>query len=213
MKTGKLLSSLLFLLTTVLLSSQSSLAQQKKGDFEITAFSSGFNFGFGGDFKSTSSDGRVTSTTTEKVQSFNLGGQAGYFLTRRHEVGGGLNLSVSRFEICNKFSGDETGEFCNSDTNVGLGLSAFYRYNIAKAEAKGFPFVGVTFSVASVTDNFTGNFRLRPHAGYKYFVKRNVALDFSVGYSFDVNKVDDSSVFIVERRKSVDGQLGLSFVF
>lgn len=201
------------LLLTALLCSKSSLAQQKKGDFEITAFSSGFNFGFGGDFKSSSSNGRVTSTTTEKVQSFDLGGQAGYFLTRRHEVGGGLNLSVSHFEICNKFSGEEPGEFCNSNTNVGLGLNAFYRYNIAKAEAKGFPFVGVSFSVSSVTDNFTGNFRLRPHAGYKYFVKRNVALDFSVGYSFDLNKVDDSRLFTLDRRQSVDGQLGLSFVF
>ena len=203
----------MFVLAVSLFCSPASQAQQKKGDKEITAFSSGFNFGFGGTFTSTSSDGRNTTTTSEKTQSFNLGGQLGYFLTRRNEIGGGISLFVSRVEFCNKFTGDVTGEVCESDSNVGLGLSAFYRYNIAKAEAKGFPFVGAAVSVASVTSNFTGNVRLRPHAGYKYFVKKNVALDFSVGYSFDVNDVNDNRFFTTSRHHSIDGQLGLSFLF
>jgi hypothetical protein len=100
---------------------------------------------------------------------------------------------------------------CSTDTNAGLGFDAFYRYNIAKPESKGFPFGGFSVSVADVTTTFTGNVTARPHAGYKYFFKRNVALDVSVGYRFDVNRVTQG--FIQDRHKSIDGTAGLSFVF
>ena len=100
-----------------------------------------------------------------------------------------------------------------SDTSATLGLDGFYRYNIAKPDAKGFPFVGVSVAVASVTQNFTGNFTARPHAGYKYFLKRNVALDVNVGFRFDINKSDSDESLIEDRRKTIDGRVGLSFVF
>jgi hypothetical protein len=201
------------------LCSESSQAQQKKGDKEVLLFSNGFFFDFGGDTKlNTAKSDPFTSGSffsSSSSQGFNIGGEVGYFLTRKHEVGGGPFLSVDHFSFCQQdFVGSElTGKTCSSDTQVGLGLTGLYRYNFAKAEARGFPFVGGTISVSDVTRNFTGNVRARPHAGYKYFVKKNVALDFSVGYLIEVNKVNNDSLFITDRRHSIDGQLGLSFVF
>jgi hypothetical protein len=154
--------------------------------------------------------------SSSSSQSFGLGGSLGYFATRKNEIGGGVSLNVGRFRSCTTSfnNGQITGESCGSDSNVSLGLSAFYRYNFGKADAKGFPFVGASISVGSVTRNFTGNVGARPHVGYKYFLKRNVALDFSVGYSFAINEVDDDrSFFIQDRSSSINGQLGLSFVF
>jgi hypothetical protein len=211
----KTASGVMLVLAFLCFCSQSSRAQQKKGDNEVLAFSSGFAFGFGGDTKIGSLEGQGFFTSSFRVQSFSLGGDLGYFLTRRNEVGGGLALSATRFKSCFKsFSnGQITSESCNSDSNVGFGLSGFYRYNFVRGEAKGFPFVGGTISVASVTTNFTGNVRARPHVGYKYFLKRNVALDFSVGYTVELNKVGSDSPFIRDRSSSIDGRLGLSFVF
>lgn len=72
----------------------------------------------------------------------------------------------------------------------------------------------VALAVQSVSDNFTGNIRAQPFAGYKYFLKKNVALDFSAGYSIEVNEVsDDRSSFIFDRSSSLFGKLGLSFLF
>jgi hypothetical protein len=215
----KVLSSVMFVLAAFLLCSHSSQAQQKTGDKEVLLFSNGFFFDFGGDTKlntlkaSPFISGSFTSSSSS--QGFNIGGEAGYFLSRKHEIGGGLFLSVHRFRFCqqNFMDSEVSDKICSSDTHVGLGLTGLYRYNFGRAEAKGFPFVGGTISVASVTTNFTGNVRLRPHSGYKYFVKKNVALDFSVGYSIEVNKVNNDSLFIKDRRHSIDGQLGLSFVF
>lgn len=92
-------------------------------------------------------------------QGFNIGGEAGYFLTRKNEIGGGLFLSVDRFRFCQQsfMDGVVSDKICRSDTRVGLGLTGLYRYNFAKAEAKGFPFIGGTVSVSDVTRNFTGN--------------------------------------------------------
>jgi len=209
----------MFVLSVVLLCSQSSQAQQKKGDKEVLLFSNGFFFEFGGDTKlNTLKASQFTSigfTSSSSRQGFNIGGEVGYFLTRKNEIGGGLFLSVDRFSFCQETftEGELVDKSCGSNTRAGLGLTGLYCYNFAKAEAKGFPFVGATISVSDVTTNFTGNVRARPHAGYKYFVKRNVALDFSVGYLIEVNKVNNDSLFITGRRQTVDGQLGLSFVF
>jgi hypothetical protein len=211
----KTASGVLPVLALLCLGSQPSNAQPKKGDKEVLAFSSGFVFSFGGDIKIGSLEGQGFFSSSFRVQSFSLGGDLGYFLTSRNEIGGGLAFSATRFRSCFKsFSnGQVTSESCNSDSNVGLGLSGFYRYNFVRGEAKGFPFVGGTISAASVTDNFTGNVRARPHVGYKYFLKKSVALDFSVGYTVDLNKVDDPGPFIRDRNSSIDGRLGLSFVF
>lgn len=195
---------------------ESSYAQQKKGDKEVLLFSSGFSFGFGGGFRPKDLEGTGAVGSSGNSQQFNLGGELGYFLTRRTEVGGGLSLSAARSRFCvTLFSGGQvTSTSCNSSSAANLGLSAFYRYNLGKADAKGVPFVGVSMAAQSVSSNFTGNIRARPFAGYKYFLKKNVALDFSAGYSIDVNKVsDDRSFFIADRRSSVDGRVGLSFLF
>ena len=66
---------------------------------------------------------------------------------------------------------------------------------------------GFTFSRGSRPRSLEGS-------GYKYFLSKTVALDFSVGYSFDINKVNDSNqFFITDRSSSIDGRVGLSFVF
>lgn len=216
MRIKKVISSLIFVLTFASLCPQPAHGQIKKGDKEVLVFSSGFNAGFGGGSRPrdlTDSGSFVSSITSV---GFNLGGEAGYFITRHHEVGAGLHLSASWFKFCVKdFSdGQITGEQCDSDSNVGLGLSGFYRYNFARADARGFPFVGGSLLVTDVTTNFRGNISARPHAGYKYFVKRNVALDFSAGYLIELNKDQrDDSFFIINRRHGIDGRIGLSFVF
>jgi lipopolysaccharide assembly outer membrane protein LptD (OstA) len=213
----KVASRVMIILVFLCVSSGSTLAQQKKGDKEITAFASGFSFSFGGGFRPRSLAGASGFfSENDKSLNFNLGAQMGYFITRKSEIGGGLFLSVSHFSGCTTAlnNGQITGKTCDSDSFANLGLVGFYRYNFAKADARGFPFVGVSIGIGSVTDNYTGNIRARPHAGYKYFLKKNVALDFSVGYDIDVNKVSDSkSFFIQERGKVIDGQVGLSFVF
>jgi hypothetical protein len=215
----KVLSCVMFVLAVLLLCSPSSQAQQKKGDKEVLLFSNGFFSDFGGDTKlntlKASQFTFVGFTSSSNSQGFNIGGEVGYFVTRKNEIGGGLFLSVDRFSSCQEtfMDGELVDKHCGSDTRTGLGLTGLYRYNFAKAEAKGFPFVGGTISVSDVTTNFTGNVRARPHAGYKYFVKRNVALDFSVGYLIEVNKVNQDSLFVTDRHQRIDGQLGLSFVF
>ncbi|MEK6406244.1 MAG: hypothetical protein AABN34_04695 [Acidobacteriota bacterium] len=213
----KLISGVMFVLVFFCLCSQSSLAQQKKGDKEVQAFASGFNFQWVGSSRPRSLEGASGSfTSSSSSQGFSLGGSLGYFLTRRNELGGGVSLSVVRFRSCTTSfnNGQITGESCGSDSNGSLGLIAFYRYNFGKADAKGFPFVGASIGVGNVTRNFTGNVLARPHVGYKYFLKRNVALDFSVGYSVQLNKGDeDRSFFIRDRLSTIDGQLALSFVF
>jgi hypothetical protein len=103
-------------------------------------------------------------------------------------------------------------EECESDSNVGLGLTGFYRYNFAGKGKRGFPFVGAELIVLDVTENFTGNVRARPHVGYKYFVKKNVAIDFNVGYTVELNKVDER-FFNRGREGVIDGRVGLSFIF
>jgi len=180
--------ALLIVSITLTLCSRPAYAQQEKGDIEILVFSGGFFIGIDDD---------------SDFSSGNIGAKAGYFLTRKHEVGGGLNFSVFRFG-----GGDDD----DSETNFGLGLIGFYRYNIASKNAKGFPFVGTEVTVSDVTEEFGRLVSLRPNVGYKYFVRRNVALDFSVGYSVDLNKFDNG-FFSLQRRQSINGQIGLAFVF
>lgn len=210
LQTKSSLSAALLLLLVVGAPAQ---AQQKKGDFEITALASGFTVNFGGDVRSLPGFGS-TFTQTSSSQNFRVTGDVGYFITRRHEAGGGLLFSVSHFKDCLRvFDGTQLrSEQCFSDTNVGLGLDAFYRYNFSKPESRGFPFVGFSMSVADVTSDSTGNVSARLFAGYKHFFSRNVALDASVGYRFDVNKLNDG-VHIRDRGHSVDGAAGLSFIF
>jgi len=63
-----------------------------------------------------------------------------------------------------------------------------------------------------VDRDFTGNVQVRPNVGYAYFLKKNVGLDFSVGYRMDANRASPYP-FIQERSRAVDGQVGLVFIF
>jgi hypothetical protein len=112
--------------------------------------------------------------------------------------------------------GQLISEECDKDTRFNQGLSGFYRYNFAGKGDKRFPFVGTELSVSDLTRNDTGNFKLRLQVGYKYFLNTNIALDFSVGYTIEVNEKKERREFsFIEtgRRATIDGQLGLSFVF
>jgi hypothetical protein len=216
MKIKKVTPGALVVLSFLFVCTESSYAQQKKGDKEVLVFASDFSFGFGGDFKPRDLSGSGSFGSLSNSQQFSLGGELGYFLTRKNEVGGGVSLSAFRSSTCRtSFSdGQIIDKSCDSGSSANLGLSVFYRYNFGKEDARGFPFIGASIGAASVSSNFTGNVRARPFAGYKYFLKKSVALDLSVGYTLDVNKVsDESSFFIVDRRRSLDGRVGFSFVF
>ena len=186
-------------LALILIGSQPAHAQQEKGDKEVLFFSGNFFIGVG----ETSGSSGAT-----------LGGGLGYFLTRKNEVGGALTASVSRFRFCvaRVGPGGIIVEDCESSTDFGLGLTGFYRYNFAGKDKRGFPFVGAELIVLDVTENFTGNIRARPHIGYKYFVKKNVAIDFNVGYTVELNKVEEQ-FFNRGRQGLIDGRVGLSFIF
>jgi hypothetical protein len=191
------------------------MAQQKKGDVELLLASGGFNFRSGGGLTPVDFSGSGSVVSGGSSQDFFVSGSAGYFITRKHELGGGVGLTVIRIKDCltSFTNGQVVGETCSSDTSASFGLSAFYRYNFAREGARGFPFVGASVSVADLVHrDFTGNVRARPNVGYKYFLRNNVGLDFSVGYSMDLNRFANSS-FIEERSRSVDGQVGLTFIF
>jgi hypothetical protein len=196
----------------VLIGCGSAAAQQKKGDKEVRFFSGGFFFNFGGDSRFVDSFGNNVSFSSTS-QGFEIGATVGYFATRRHEVGGGTHFSAFHTRSCTRtLFGDQFSEFCNSNADVGLGLIGFYRYNFARETSKRFPFVAIQVSVNDVTGNFTGNVSAFPHAGYKYFLKGNVAVDFTVGYVIQVNKVRDS-FFDRDRLNTIAGNFGLTFIF
>jgi len=193
----------------------SSMAQQNKGDIELLLASGGFTIRSGGGLTPVDFLGSGGGVSGSSSQDFFVSGSVGYFITRKNELGGGVGLTVSRFKYClTSFSnGQVVGETCSSDTSASFGLSAFYRYNFSREGARGFPFVGASLAVADLVHrDFTGNVRARPNVGYKYFLTRSVGLDFSVGYTVDLNRFATSS-FVEERSRSVDGQVGLTFIF
>ena len=190
-------------------------AQQEKGNKEIFFFSGGFSLAVDetrfrdADFKGTGSVGLSRGSG-----GLNFGGQIGYFLTRHNEIGGGVSLSLYHSRVCVRtFSeGQFTGEACNSDTYFAIGLDAFYRYHFAREGARRFFFAGSDLSAADLTRNYTGNIRVRPHVGYRYFLDKKVALDFSAGYAAELNK-PSNDFFPRDREGSLVGQLSLSFLF
>jgi hypothetical protein len=193
-----------------------ALAQQKKGDVEVLFASGGFTFNSGGEINPVSLAGFSGAIGSDsRSQEFYVSGQAGYFLTRKNELGGGLSLTLFHDHFCETdvSVGQITGSSCSSSTTPYLGLSGFYRYNFAKEGAKGFPFAGFDISVADIIHrDFTGDIVAIPRAGYKYFVRRNVALDGSVGYQIALNKAVPQG-FTQTRPQSIIGEVGLSFLF
>jgi hypothetical protein len=200
-------------------------AQVEKGSKEITVFSGGF-FADLNRAETVSRivvfDGTLETRVSSRSQGFDIGGRFGYFLTRKHEIGGGLNYTVSHSRICFSGSGDDEDQIedCTSNTGTILGLAGFYRYNFAGKDERGFPFVGVGVEAANLTRENSRLARLRPEAGYKYFFNKNVALDASVGVSVDLNKINNftgpiTGVAAIEsdRRWNLNGRIGLAFVF
>jgi hypothetical protein len=177
-------------------------AQPKKGDKEVFVLAGNTFIGLG------DRSGNVF---------FSASGKLGYYFTRRNEVGGGISFYVDRFKSCSRVidsDGHVISEQCDTETFAGVGFSGFYRFNIAREGARGFPFIGGEIAVADVTQNFTGNWRARPHIGYKYFLKKNIGLDFSFGYTVQLNKVKSPFPFIDQGRQgNLDGQIGLTFLF
>lgn len=196
------LSGMIFTFCVLALCATAAQAQPMKGDKEVFVLTGSSFIGLG--------DNRGDIF-------FSASGKLGYYFTRRNEVGGGISFFVDRFKFCSRTidsDGHITSEQCDSDTNAGVGFSGFYRFNIAREGSKGFPFIGGEIAVADVTENFTGNWRARPHVGYKYFLKKNVGLDFSFGYTIELNKVKSQFPFIDQGRQgNLDGQIGLTFLF
>jgi hypothetical protein len=198
--TSKAIVLIILVFSVLFLFASHANAQQEKGDKEVTFFSSGFSIGVG---------------DSSGFSNFHLVGSMGYFITRRNEIGAGTSLSISRSRNCSSSfdaNGNLISQSCDTDTDFFMGLVGFYRYNFARKGAKGFPFVGGQIGVSDLTHNFTGNVSARAHVGYKYFLKRNVALDFSVGYSAELNKVKEE-FFDRGRQGNINGVLGLTFIF
>lgn len=191
-------------------------AQQKKGDKEILFFSSGFFISVDETgFKGAILSGTGAIGTSSGSRGLSLGGKLGYFLTRHNEIGGGTFLFLYHDKFCVRTfeDGRITGESCDSDTYFALGLDGFYRYHFGREGDRRLFFAGADLSAGDVTRNYTGNIRLRPHVGYRYFLQKNVALDFSVGYTAEMNKKRSNSFFPRDREGWIDGQLSLSVVF
>ena len=187
------------LAVSLLLVSDAANGQVEKGNKEVLLFSGGFAIGVG---------------ETSGFSNFGAGGKIGYYLSRRNEVGTGTFVNVSRNRICvGRVGSDGSVSFsdCETQTSLQLGVSGFYRYNFTGRESRGFPFIGAELSVSDVTDNFTGNVRIRPFVGYKQFISKNIAIDFTAGYSAGLNRGDGS--FRSVRTGVLNGEAGLSFFF
>jgi hypothetical protein len=201
-RTMRTIMGMIFTFCVLSVSATTATGQPEKGDKEVLVLAGNTFIGLG------DRSGNV---------SFSASGKLGYYFTRRNEVGGGISFFVDHFKVCSRTidsDGHIIFEQCDSGTNAGVGFSAFYRFNMAREGARGFPFIGGEIAVADVTQNFTGNWRARPHVGYKYFLKKNIGLDFSFGYTVDINKVKSSFTFIDQGRQgNLDGQIGLIFLF
>jgi hypothetical protein len=172
-KTRLIVTSVLFALGFLGLTSVPAYAQQEKGDKEIQ---------FQGFFFRTV--GVPDGNATLGAVFFN----SGYFLTAKHEVGGGTSIT---------FAG------VGGSTSVMAGLNAFYRYNLKSKGAKAFPYLGGDFFVEDVKHAGDTHY-LRPNLGFKYFFKKNAAFDVNMGYGLNLK---DTSVGLI------DARFGLSFIF
>src|SRR5262245_8157662 len=212
---SRLFIAVTHLFVTLLILCAAANAQQNKGDKEIMFFSGGFFISVDEtDFKTANLSGTGAIAQTSGFRSFAVGGKFGYFLTRRHEIGGGTSLAVYRFKFCVRTfeDGRITSENCEPDTYFAMSLGGFYRFHFAQEGARRFFFVGADVAAGGITRNYTGNLVARPHVGYRYFLNKKVALDFSVGYTAELNKRDES-FFARDREGSINGQFSLSFVF
>ena len=190
-------------------------SQQKSGNKEISFLTGGFFISVNETgFKDSEFSGTGVVGRTTGARSFNVGGLIGYFLTRHNEIGGGPSVYFSHAKFCLRSyeDGKVTGEYCDSSNYFSMGLSGLYRYHFGREGARKVLFAGTDLLVGDVTRNYTGNIRMRPHVGYRYFLEKKVSLDFSVGYNAELNK-KTNSYYQRDREGWISGQLGLSFIF
>ncbi|HLG15737.1 MAG TPA: hypothetical protein VJH03_14720 [Blastocatellia bacterium] len=130
----------------------------------------------------------------EDIKQGTVVANLGYFATRNHEVGVGVILLV------------QGG--AGTDTTTLAGPNGYWRYNFGAAGAKSVPYMGVEGGGIFGSDDLKVGF-VRPHAGFKYYFKRNVAFDLNVGY------IRGFATFSGESGGAnlVDTRIGLSFVF
>ena len=137
--------------------------------------------------------GDVT-TFTGGGASFTQGtasGSIGYYFSKSLELIGGTSLSLSQ--------GDSGG------TSVDAGLNGAFRYNFSSSGKKAVPYVGFEYFMNSVRDPKDSSF-IRPNGGFKYYFKRNVAIDVNGGWGRNAFASGPKFNVINER-------IGIVFVF
>jgi hypothetical protein len=163
-----------------MLAASPAAAQQEQGDKELSIFATTAT-SFGG--------GTPTFTNGTIVPGI------GYFITRQVEVSGISFISIS--------GGGGTG------TSVDFGLGGTLDYNFAKEGRKAFPYLGIELDWFNVSGSpRTNDVEIRPHGGFKFFVKRNVALDLNAGYRRGI-----SGPFKDAGLNIIDVRFGIKFIF
>jgi hypothetical protein len=136
----------------VVFSAMPALAQAEKGDKEVL-LNGDVTTSFGGN-SSTSATGNVT-------------GGLGYYFTQHVELFGALNLGFARQ--------------ATAGTSVDAGLGVAVRYNFARPGRQTVPYLGFEYSLNSMKNPKDSSY-MRPNAGFKYYLQRNMAFDVNVSY-------------------------------
>ncbi len=152
--TRKVIGCVFLTLAAICICSQSTFAQQAKGDKELL-FNGSATFTVG-----------VEGGNSQTAQA-TIG--LGYFATSRQEIGGGTTLIVAHG---------------GGASFTAVAPNAFYRYNFGKDGTKTFPYFGVEGGVFVLTGDVSSHDGyVRPNFGFKHFFKKNAAFDFNTGYS------------------------------
>lgn len=130
----------------------SARAQAEKGDKEVL---------LNGDVAS-SFGGESSASTTGNVAA-----GLGYYFTQQMELFGSLNLSMNREAI--------------AGTSVDAGLGIAFRYNFSQPGRQTVPYLGFEYSLNSMQDPGDSSY-VQPNAGFKYYLRRNMAFDVNVSY-------------------------------
>lgn len=159
-------------------------AGPNKGDFEILF----------------SNAGGTISSPEDGDTSFALGAQVGYFLTQRHEIGGGLAFT----------------DLGVPGTDSWIDLEAFYRYNAMDNGDKNWWYFGVDLEFPMADDNFAKPTYLRPHVGHKWMLSDDIAFDINLGYG---EPIQDAEIEVLgttveyDPGYDLDLQFGFSIFF
>lgn len=152
--------------------SGSAAAQQQKGDKEVQLF-------FTSSYTKTTGGPSTTSTT--------IGFIGGYFITAPLE----LRLGIVGNGTTTSGGGGTTGAFF---------FTPGVTYSFIRSGQKTVPYLGVDayFSAVNSPGGTVNNNSIRPNGGAKYFISRNAAVDFNIGYtSYSGVKVLDERMGVV----------------